>query len=245
MQMQSAFNSCSRLTPAIASLIAHGAVLGILLIASQLTSLRLQEKQVVASKTFTLISQDLYQRLPAKSSGHRSLLKHTSASEPTKIEKPPAISVNESLSPTASVESNFEKSNQNQAIDSSLHVAEAVTGQKEIVGNSSGAQGRVEKETSGYIDEAKIIGGLKAVFKPAVPYPQVAQDREIEGDVEVAFIVSPQGTVEDISILRTSHPIFISTVQRVVKSWRFKPAVVGGMPMRVKVVQNICFRLDE
>jgi outer membrane biosynthesis protein TonB len=201
MQIQGVFNSPSRLTPAIASLIAHCAVVGILFITGHIVSTRLQEKQIDVSKTFTLISPDFQQIL--SSSKPESFFKHTALPEPLKPEQPPVTTEKDAVTQTESVECNAEKSNQNPAIDSSLHIIESATGQKESVGNSSGKRETGEKETSGYIDETKITGGLKVVFKPAVPYPQVAQDREIEGDVEVAFIVSTQGTVEDISILRS------------------------------------------
>ncbi len=226
-------------------MIAHGVVLGIIIFFSdKLTSSRIQEKQVDISKAFTLISSDSYQAQTVSSSKPESFCKHTVAPESIKPEKPAGTVNSDVVRQFESVDSVSDDSNKNPQIDSILNVNGSIAGQNGTVKDVAKTQDAGEKETIDYIDEKKIIGGLKAVFKPPVPYPQVAQDQEIEGNVDVEFIVSKQGTVEEVSIIRATHPVFVNAVQRVVKSWCFKPVIVGGVSMRIRTVQRIEFRLE-
>jgi protein TonB len=91
---------------------------------------------------------------------------------------------------------------------------------------------------------SKVKGGLVPLVRTEVPYPLIAQDRGIEGSVDIQFIVDRSGGVEEVWIAQASHKFFAEAVMKNVRKWRFKPPIVGGKAARVKANQHFDFRLD-
>ena len=71
-------------------------------------------------------------------------------------------------------------------------------------------------------------------------YPESARKRGIEGWVEMAFTVTPNGTVEDVEV-RNSSPanVFDDAAVRAIRQWRFEPVERNGQ----KVAQRAMVRL--
>ncbi len=71
-------------------------------------------------------------------------------------------------------------------------------------------------------------------------YPEAARKRGVEGWVEMAFTVTPEGRVEDVEV-RNSSPaeIFDDAATRAIRQWRFKPVERNGQ----KVAQRAMVRL--
>ncbi|MBU2643302.1 TonB family protein [bacterium] len=100
---------------------------------------------------------------------------------------------------------------------------------------------------------------LKSVYtpeeidRPLVPlvrnppvYPRHAKRRKIEGWVDIIFIITPAGGVEDIQITASQPPeIFEQPVLRAVSGWRFSPGMVNGNPVRIRVKQRVRFELSH
>lgn len=81
---------------------------------------------------------------------------------------------------------------------------------------------------------------LKRVKMTAPQYPESARKRGIEGWVEVAFTVMPNGSVEDVEIRNASPAeVFDDAAIRAVRQWRFEPVVRNGE----KVQQRAMIRL--
>ena len=95
------------------------------------------------------------------------------------------------------------------------------------------------------VDASLLIEGLRAVFKPAVPYPAGAVAQEIQGEVEVVILVDTSGAIINAAIQKTTHPIFSRAVLHSARSWRFKPPVYNGVKVRAKAVQHVVFRLEN
>lgn len=69
-------------------------------------------------------------------------------------------------------------------------------------------------------------------------YPDAAQKRGIEGWVELAFTVTPQGTVDDVEVRNASPAdVFDDAAVRAVRQWRFEPVMRDGqrVPQRAMV----------
>jgi TonB family protein len=69
-------------------------------------------------------------------------------------------------------------------------------------------------------------------------YPESARKRGIEGWVELAFTVTPSGTVEDVEVRNASPAnVFDDAAVRAVRGWRFKPVERNGekVPQRAMV----------
>ena len=68
----------------------------------------------------------------------------------------------------------------------------------------------------------------------------------IQGWVKVRFIVTEQGTVNDISVIEAKPKnIFEHSVIRSLSSWRFTPGTVQGIPVKTLVKTTIRFELDK
>jgi protein TonB len=86
----------------------------------------------------------------------------------------------------------------------------------------------------------------KILFYKKPNYPDKARLRDIEGFVEVEFLVTSLGMVRDIKILRSSpEGIFEESVIQAIRSWRFQPARHAGKPVNCWCYQLIRFVLVE
>ncbi len=77
-------------------------------------------------------------------------------------------------------------------------------------------------------------------------YPQKAQKKGIEGKVYVQFIVTKNGTVDDVKVIRGVHPLLDKEAVRVIKSspdW--EPGKQRGEPVNVKFTLPISFSLKK
>lgn len=76
-------------------------------------------------------------------------------------------------------------------------------------------------------------------------YPSRARRLGIEGRVKVALLVDEAGKVAEVSITAADPPgFFEASVERCVRTWRFKPGTVGGMPVKARVETTIRFELE-
>jgi TonB family protein len=71
-------------------------------------------------------------------------------------------------------------------------------------------------------------------------YPEAARKRGVEGWVELAFTVTPAGTVEDVEVRNASPAnVFDDSAVRAIRGWRFEPVERNGE----KVAQRAMVRL--
>jgi TonB family protein len=107
-------------------------------------------------------------------------------------------------------------------------------------GLGSGSSGRAYSENQ--VDRAV------AVSRAPVPrYPDALRSVNIEGEVMVRYIVDARGRVEpgSIEVLSTTHKLFAEAVRRALLDARYRPAEVGGQPVRQLVEQPFIFKLDR
>ena len=83
-------------------------------------------------------------------------------------------------------------------------------------------------------------------LRVAAVYPRRAQQRGIEGYVDVEFTVTSIGAVRDPVVLRAEpEGIFENAAIEAVKKWKYKPRVVNGEAMEVSGVQTrVTFEID-
>jgi TonB family protein len=78
-------------------------------------------------------------------------------------------------------------------------------------------------------------------------YPRVLEMARISGEAVISFVIDENGRVESesVELLSASRPEFGQAVLRGVNMLRFQPMRVGGVPVRVRTVLPVLWRLDE
>jgi protein TonB len=85
-----------------------------------------------------------------------------------------------------------------------------------------------------------------ATLKPRPVYPYRARRLNLDGEVDVKFMVDASGQVSRISVLRSSPPdLFDDSVVAALSGWRFTPGKVKGRPVNTWVTTTIAFRIDD
>ena len=123
-------------------------------------------------------------------------------------------------------------------------------GFKYVYYNKKGKKVRNPKqEIVPYMTMPEFPGGQEALFRflsNTVKYPLIAQENRIQGRVVCQFFVNPDGTIDDISVLRSGgDPSLDREAVRVIKCMpKWKPGTVRGKPVRVKYSLPVNFILQ-
>ncbi len=80
-------------------------------------------------------------------------------------------------------------------------------------------------------------------LRPEYPY-QLKRDG-VEGIVAVTFIIDEHGNVVDPEVKKSSNDGFNQSAVKAIAQWKFRPAKVGGKPVKCRVTVPIRFNLDE
>jgi len=92
-------------------------------------------------------------------------------------------------------------------------------------------------------------GGLNALMRflyENVNYPVDAVLKKIEGQSVISFVVNISGEVEDVKVLKSSHPLLDAEAVRVCGLLKgFNPAIVDGVPVKMSYVLPVNFKLGE
>lgn len=103
------------------------------------------------------------------------------------------------------------------------------------------------EEDNGYIQLAEIPGGFEALadyIAKSIVYPEQARTDEVEGKVFVQFIVEPDGSIGDVTLLRGIGGGCDEEALRVIKAMpQWKPARFKGKPTRSRFQIPINFML--
>ncbi len=89
-------------------------------------------------------------------------------------------------------------------------------------------------------------GDYLPILKVAPIYPRQAEARGMEGWVLFRFSLTTSGSVTDLEILESSHPIFEQAALVAAAKFKYKPRVINGEPVEVhSVVNRIFFLLSD
>lgn len=87
---------------------------------------------------------------------------------------------------------------------------------------------------------------LTRINKLDVEYPQRALQSNVEGWVELAYTVGPDGSVSKIKVLNASPPrTFESSATHAVSRLRYQPVIQGGKAIPVSTQVRIVFRVPQ
>ena len=77
-----------------------------------------------------------------------------------------------------------------------------------------------------------------------IKYPAEAVKSGITGIVNVVFVVTKEGKVKDVKVIKSVHPLLDAEAVRVVKSMPdWKPGSQAGKPVSVQMVVPVSFAL--
>lgn len=84
----------------------------------------------------------------------------------------------------------------------------------------------------------------KAITRVTPPYPVIARQIRLQGEVSVEVMISPEGRVESARVV-SGHPMFAPVAKEAALGWRFGPTILNGVPVRVTGVIVFVFRFNE
>ena len=91
-------------------------------------------------------------------------------------------------------------------------------------------------------------GGMEACLKYLsihTRYPEDARENGIQGRVLVQFVVAKDGTIEDVTVLRTVYPSLDKEAMRVIRTMpQWVPGRLYGEAVRVKYILPVTFKIN-
>jgi protein TonB len=90
----------------------------------------------------------------------------------------------------------------------------------------------------GQIKEPKKVKHVNPV------YPDIAKQARVQGMVILECVISPQGKVTDVKVLR-GLPLLDAAAEEAVKQWIYTPTLLNGVPVPVIMTVTVNFRLSQ
>ena len=96
-------------------------------------------------------------------------------------------------------------------------------------------------------DEPLRVGGdVKApqlINRVEPSYPEAARKARMEGVVILEAIITANGNVEEVKVLKSVNPLLDAAATRAVQQWRYRPATLNGRAVRVYLTVTVTFNL--
>jgi protein TonB len=74
-------------------------------------------------------------------------------------------------------------------------------------------------------------------------YPGPAKSARVDGKVELAAIISKDGSIENLRVL-AGHPMLVRAAIDAVKQWRYRPYILNNEPVEVETQITVNFSLS-
>lgn len=75
-------------------------------------------------------------------------------------------------------------------------------------------------------------------------YPALAKSARVQGTVEFTAIISKEGTIENLKLVR-GHPLLVQAAKDAVLQWRYRPTLLNGEPVEVLTDIIVNFTLSQ
>ena len=83
----------------------------------------------------------------------------------------------------------------------------------------------------------------KPVSAPNPEYTDKARKKKISGTVTLAMIVTSEGTVRDVKVVKSLEQSLDEQALATISTWKFEPATKDGEPVAVHLSADVSFRL--
>lgn len=91
----------------------------------------------------------------------------------------------------------------------------------------------------------RVGGRVKApqiIYGPQPPYPALARQAKVQGDVTIDAIIDPEGRVVEMRVI-SGHPLLIEAALDAVRKWRYQPTLLNDEPVSIQLIVTVQFRL--
>jgi len=92
----------------------------------------------------------------------------------------------------------------------------------------------------------RVGGDVKApILKERVEpvYPEPARKARMQGVVIIEAIITADGTVADVKVLKSVNPLLDAAAERAVSKWTYRPATLSGRAVSVYLTVTVNFQL--
>jgi periplasmic protein TonB len=105
------------------------------------------------------------------------------------------------------------------------------------------AQDQQDKTSDAVYEIGDDVTAPKPVYTPNPEYVDKARREKINGVVVVAMIVTAEGKVRDVKVIKSLDPGLDKQAITAVRTWKFEPATKEGKPIAVHLKAEVNFRL--
>ena len=85
----------------------------------------------------------------------------------------------------------------------------------------------------------QVGGDIKAPRPITTAIPPTPEELDRDFKVRLSFVVTPEGSVEHVKLLKRSKSDFDNFAIDVVSKWKFEPATKGGNPVAVRLEAEV------
>ena len=94
-----------------------------------------------------------------------------------------------------------------------------------------------------FVEEGKITEP-KRVDGPNPRYPEQARKEGINGVVVMEAVIAADGSVREVEVVRSNAAVLSEAAVEAVEQWTFEPATLEGVPVAVRYILTVKFRLQ-
>jgi protein TonB len=115
-------------------------------------------------------------------------------------------------------------------------------GEDDGVGNRKGP-GYGPDDGGGYTPGVGGVTAPKPIYDPAPNYSEEARKAKLQGTVMLSLVVDTHGNPTDVRVVRSLGMGLDENAVQMARTWRFTPGTRNGVPVPVRVVLEVTFRL--
>lgn len=106
-----------------------------------------------------------------------------------------------------------------------------------VVGGTGPGTGEEPLRVGGDVKAPQLINRVEP------SYPEAARKARMEGVVILEAIITANGNVEDVKVLKSVNPLLDAAATRAVQQWKYRPATLNGRAVRVYLTVTVTFNL--
>lgn len=114
------------------------------------------------------------------------------------------------------------------------------------IGNGHGG-GLGNGQTGGFGGGAFQVGGdvsqPEPIYAPDPPYTEQAREAKYQGDVVLEIVVQADGSVTGVRVVKPAGLGLDQSAEKTIRTWKFKPGTRSGVPVPVRMLVDVTFRL--